>query len=244
MTKNWGDIMSGENAMSKTPTRASKDDVIAFLRLNRDFFKEHPELLEQLHIPGREIGHGVADFQSALLEKLKADKSTAQKLQRELIDTVRANMSNHSRVQTAVLVLLEAESFEEVIMTLTQDFPVLLDVDTVNVVIEATSKEIPFVNQSGIRFVRQGTVQKWLGKGDAVLQDNVDGSEELFGPGAGLVKSHALLRLEISPKTPAGIIAFGSRDPNAFHPNMAIDQIGFLAQVVERCFRLWLDVEE
>lgn len=236
--------MTGEKAMTKSPTRASEDDVVAYLRLNRDFFKEHPELLEQMNIPGREHGHGVVDFQGALLERLKADKSKAQKLQRELIDTVRANMSNHSRVQTAVLVLLEAETFEEMIMTLTQDFPVLLDVDTVNVIIESTSKEIPFVNQAGIRFARQGTVQKWLGTGDAVLQENVNGSEELFGPGAGLVKSHALLRLEISPKTPAGIIAFGSRDPEAFHANMAIDQIGFLAQVVERCFRLWLDVEE
>jgi hypothetical protein len=50
------------------------------------------------------------------------------------------------------------------------------------------------------------------------------------------------LRIEISPKTPAGIIAFGSRDPEAFGPDQAIDQIGFLAQVVERCFRIWLDV--
>jgi uncharacterized protein YigA (DUF484 family) len=52
-----------------------------------------------------------------------------------------------------------------------------------------------------------------------------------------------LLRLEISHNTPAGIIAFGSRDPEAFGPEQAIDQIGFLAQVVERCFRLWIDLQ-
>ncbi|MDD9901344.1 MAG: DUF484 family protein [Alphaproteobacteria bacterium] len=230
-------------AKSKTPM-ANADDVAAFLEQNRDFFKDHPDLLEKLELPAKDTGTGVVDFQSVLLNKLKKDKSDAQSLQRDLIETVRANMHNQNRIYTAVLVMLEADSFDELVSAITQDFPVLLDVDTVNLIIEATSKEIPFVQQSGIRFARKGTVEKWLGDGDALLQDNIDGQEEIFGPGAGLVKSHALLRLEISPNTPAGIIAFGSRDPEAFHPNQAIEQIGFLAQVVERCFRLWLDVAE
>lgn len=221
----------------------SQEEIVAWLKANRDFFKENPAILEELEAPGVGRGKGVVDFQQALVERLKADKSKANKLQKDLIDTFRANMNNQSRVHTAVLVLLEAETFEEFIETMTQDFPVLLDVDTVNLIIESTSREIPFVNLSGIRFARQGTVAKWLGTGDALLQANINGHEEIFGPGAGLVKSHALLRLEISPSTPAGIIAFGSRNPDAFHPDQAIDQIGFLAQVVERCFRIWLDVQ-
>ena len=221
----------------------SEEDVITFLKKEKSFFLKHPDLLEELDTPGHEHGGGVADFQQALLKRLKADKTDAQRLQRELIETARANMSNYTRIQTAVLVLLEAESFEEFISVITQDYPVLLDVDTVNLVIESTSKEIPFVNQSGIRFARQGTVDKLLGQGDALLQGNINGTEEIFGPGAGLVKSQALLRLEISHNTPAGIIAFGSRDPEAFGPDQAIDQIGFLAQVVERCFRLWIDLQ-
>lgn len=221
----------------------NEDDIIAYLKKNKQFFKEHPEILEQIDPPGQKHGRGVVDFQQAMLERLKNDKSNAQKLQKDLIDTVRTNMSNQNRIHTAILVLLEAETFEEFIETMTQDFPVLLDVDTVNIIIEATSKEIPFVNLTGIRFARQGTVQKWLSTGDALLQGNINGHEEIFGPGAGLVKSHALLRLEISTNTPAGIIAFGSRDPDAFQPDQAIEQIGFLAQVVERCFRIWLDVQ-
>jgi len=221
----------------------SEEDIVAFLKKDKTFFQRYPDLLDELDTPEADHGRGVVDFQQALLNRLKADKNSAQKIQRELIETARANMSNYNRIQTAVLVLLEAESFEEFISVMTQDFPVLLDVDTVNLVIESTSKEIPFINQAGIRFARQGTVEKWLGTGDALLQNNINGSEEVFGPGAGLVKSQALLRLEISQNTPAGIMAFGSRDPEAFQPDQAIDQVGFLAQVVERCFRLWLDIQ-
>lgn len=225
-------------------TAVKSDDVAAFLRANRAFFKDHPDLLEQMDLPGKNHGQGVVDFQSAMLNRLKSDKSQAQRLQRELIDTVRANMNNQSRIHTAVLVLLEAESFEDLVATITEDLPIILDVDTVNIVVDSTSREIPFVNQAGIRFARPGTVDKWLGKGDALLQGNVNGQEEIFGPGAGLVKSQALLRIEISEKTPAGLIAFGSRDPEAFHHEQGIDQIGFLAQVVERCFRLWIDLQD
>lgn len=230
------------NSKVATMKDITDQDIIEWLRENRNFFKENPDVLEELDAPGTRGGKGVVDFQQALVERLKADKSKAHKMQKDLIDTFRANMNNQNRIHTAVLVLLEAETFEEFIETMTQDFPVLLDVDTINLIIESTSKEIPFVNQAGIRFARQGTVEKWLGKGDALLQSNINGHEEIFGPGAGLVKSHALLRLEISPNTPAGIMAFGSRVPDAFHPDQAIDQIGFLAQVVERCFRIWLDV--
>jgi len=226
--------------MTAVATEVTEEDVIAFLRKKKDFFRDNPDLLEELAAPGKDHGAGVVDFQRALVERLKNDKSNAHRVQKELIETFRANMNNQNRIQTAVLVILEAESFEEFVTTLSQDIPVLLDVDTCNIVIEATSKEVPFVNQAGIRFARQGFVKTWLGEGDALLQPNVNGHEDIFGPGAGLVKSHALMRLEISPQTPAGILAFGSRNPDAFNPDQAIDQIGFLAQVVERCFRFWI----
>ncbi len=226
----------GKEAAMKN--KLDDESVIAYLKANPEFFDTHPDAL-----PPIEQGNGVVDFQQRMLERLKSDKSKAQRLQRELIENVRANMNNQSRIQTAVLTVLEAESFEEFIEVVTQHLPVVLDVDTINLVIESTSKEIPFINQAGIRFAKVGTVTKWLSTGDALLQDNINGHEELFGPGAGLVKSHALVRLEISADTPAGIIAFGSRDPEAFQPNHAVDQIGFLAQVVERCFRIWLGIQ-
>ena len=235
--------MQPKSVMTKKSKEIDAAGVVAYLKTHPEFFDSHPDILEHLKAPGVSQGKGVVDFQQALLEKLKTDKSNAQRVQKELIENVRANTNNQSRIQTAVLIVLEAETFEEFVESVTQDLPMILDVDTVNLVIESTSKEIPFINQSGIRFARQGIVQKWLGKGDALLQNNISGHEEIFGPGAGLVRSHALVRLEISQNTPSGIIAFGSRDPETFQPNHAIDQIGFLAQVVERSFRIWLDIK-
>ncbi len=66
----------------------------------------------------------------------------------------------------------------------------------------------------------------------------------MYGPVSGLVRSQALLRLENSPNTPAGIIDFCARDPDMISPDQANYHIGFLAQVIERCFRLWLMDDE
>ena len=82
-----------------------------------------------------------------------------------------------------------------------------------------------------------------LKDGDVLLQSNIHGQEEIFGPGAGLVRSQALVRMEISESTPLGIIAFGSRDPELFQPNQAVDQVGFFVQVIERLFRIWLGIQ-
>ena len=42
--------------------------------------------------------------------------------------------------------------------------------------------------------------------------------------------------------TPPAILAFGSRDPVMFQDGQATDQIIFLARVIERCFRSWLNI--
>lgn len=217
------------------------ETVLDFLKANPDFLNTYPDVLDHMTAPGG--GKGVVDFQKALVERLKTDKSRAQKIQKELIENVRANMNNLSRIQTAILVALEAHDFESLVEAVTQDLPALLDVDTINLIVETTSKEIPFVNQSGIRFAKAGTIFKWLNTGDVLLQGNISGHEEMFGPGAGLVRSQALVKLEVSEKTQA-ILAFGSRDPLLFQPDQAIDQIGFLAQVIERCLRIWLDTQD
>lgn len=219
------------------------EQIIDFLKTNPNFFNEHPDVLESMNLPGEKTSGGVVDFQTRMLDKLKRDKSRAQSIHKEMIENAVANMGNQSRIHTAILVAMEAESFEEFIEVVTQDLPPMLNVDTINIVIESTSKEIPFISNAGIRFAKAGLVTKWLNTGDALLQSNITGSDEIYGPGAGQVRSQALIRFEISENTPLGIIAFGSRDPELFQPDMAVDQVGFLAQVIERLFRIWLGIQ-
>ena len=45
----------------------------------------------------------------------------------------------------------------------------------------------------------------------------------MFGGGAGLVRSDALIRLKISAAAPPGLLAFGTRHPGYFNPGQGTE---------------------
>lgn len=219
--------------------------VIAWLERHPEFLRENPEALPFLVPPAPERGRGaVADFQHYMIERLKADKGALEDFTREIVENSRANMNNQHRIHRAVLLLLEAESFEDFIHTITMDLASLLDVDISALVVESDGKNIPHIDTAGIRVVPPGTVEKWMGGKPALMQSDIVGIEAIYGGGASLVASQILMRVDISMKTPPAILAFGSRDPKMFEPGQATDQIAFLTRVVERCFRMWLCLSE
>jgi len=220
--------------------------VIDFLQRHPDFLNRHPEVFENQSAPERELGAGVADFQSAMIQRLRADVAGHSDRQRELIDTSRANLTIQARVHECVLSLLEARSFEKVIETVATDLTVLLDLDVVALGIEADDEIWSAAKAGqGLRVVPHGTVDTIFGEaGDLILGSGVEGQVEAFGEAADLVRSAALVRLEISRTTAPAFIAFGSRDPEKFYPGQATELIGFLATVLENVIRGWLSLPE
>lgn len=216
------------------------DDVLLWLKANPDFLKKNPEAIDYLIAPKEENGRKVADFQSYMIARLKADKTEAVETVKEIVENARNNMNNQSRIHKAVLRLLEAVSFDEFIQTLTTDITALLDIDITTLVVEADGREIPHIHTNGIRVVPEGTIDNWMRGKNVLLQSDISGIEVIYGSGATLVRSQTLVRIDVSMHTPPAIIAFGSRDPNLFHPNQGTEQVLFLARVVERQFRTWL----
>ncbi len=225
------------------PEGLTDEDVCEYLKAHPDFLMRHPKLFTHLQAPGQDLGEGVVDFQQMMLERLKLDKAQALELQQQVVEIARANLNNQSRIHSAVLSVLEAQTLEDFIESITQDFSIMLDVDVTRLVFEVEGREIPHIHQQGVRIAPSGFVESWLGDDEARLAANTQGDENVFGPAAGLVKSYALISLEIGGNIPRGLLAFGSRDPEFFTEDQGIEQITFLAQVVERCMRLWLILE-
>ncbi len=220
----------------------SADEVAAFLRDEPDFLLRYPEVVEHLLPPPHDKGQGIVDFQYFLINRLRDEVRRVREEQRDMIATTRANLNSQARIHAAALFLMDAESFEHLIQTITTDLAILLDLDVVCLIVESTGPALHGVLSSGIRVAEPGTVNHWLGRRDALLSADVLGDPALYGAGAGLVRSEALIRLHVSSAAPDGLLAFGSRDPDMFHPGQGTEQIGFLAQVVGRCIRSWLDL--
>lgn len=215
-------------------------DVVAFLKKNPKFLQQNPQAVDYLSPPKGD--RKVKDFMGFMIERLKQDKEKVVTTARTLVENARSNMNNQQRIQNVVLRLLEARTFAEFIEVITMDMAAMLDTDICVLVVESDGTNIPHIHASGIRMVPAGTIDKWMSGKSALLQDNISGIEVIYGGAYTLVQSQALLRVDISMETPPAILAFGSRDPVAFEEGQATEQISFLARVVERQFRAWLNI--
>ncbi len=229
------------DAMSEIEQSITAADVLEFLKKNPKFLQQNPQAVDFL-TPPKSGDRKVKDFMSFMVERLKQDKEKVVTTARTLVENARSNMNNQTRIQNVILRLLEASTFEEFIHVITMDMAAMLDTDICVLVVESDGTDIPHIHTSGIRMVPAGTIDKWMAGKNALLQDNISGIEVIYGGAYTLVQSQALLRVDISMDTPPAILAFGSRDPLAFEEGQATEQISFLARVVERQFRAWLNI--
>jgi uncharacterized protein YigA (DUF484 family) len=220
----------------------SAEEILTYLKDHPAFLEENPEACDLLVSPKMQDGKKIKDFQSYMIERLKSDKNEAIETTKEVVTTVRNNMNNQARVHRAILRLVEASSFENFVNVITMDLSTMLDVDITVLLVESNGDDIPHIHTNGIRVLPQGTIDKWLGKKDSLLESDIQGVEAIYGGGSTLVKSQALVRVDISMDTPPALMVFGSRDPNLFQDGQATEQITFLARIVERMFRLWLNI--
>ena len=85
-----------------------------------------------------------------MIKRLKEDKEGIMEEAREIVETSRLNMNNLSRIHKAVLMMLEANSFEDFIHVMTMDFASLMDVDIVTICVESEGDVIPHIHMNGV----------------------------------------------------------------------------------------------
>lgn len=228
---------------AKTVTGIDKDQVLQYLRDNPGFLTENAEALNALTFPERELGDGVIDLQQALIGRLREKVEQTEDVARLLIDNSRDNLSTTARIHECVLKLLDATSFEQLIEIATVDLAVLLDVDAVTLCVE--SNGVFGVPVQALKLMPEGAVASALrGRQSILLEQDVSADPAIFGSAASLIASQAIVRLDISPDAPPALLAFGSRDRSRFHSGQATELLQFLARVLEKLIRVWLDLPD
>jgi uncharacterized protein YigA (DUF484 family) len=228
-------------ARSNEPISAAA--VAEFLKAHPDFLSENLELAEALTPAAANHGNGIVDLQRYLVDRLRQQIDELSSSNTALIAVGRANMVAQSRVHRAVLALLSASSFEHLIETVTTDLAMILDLDAVTLGVEQTTRDFPPARLGGLVQLRPGALESLIGRGRSVCF-NGSGAEfdTLFGETAGLVESHALIRLSIDQTAPPAVLALGSRKPELFHDGQRTELLSFLARALERCIRAWLEL--
>jgi uncharacterized protein YigA (DUF484 family) len=218
-------------------------EVATYLRQHAGFLADHPDLLHILTPPAQQRGPAVVDMQQFMLQRLQTEIARLKNQHRTLIATSRANLASQSRIHQAVLTLLAAPSFEHLIQIVTTDFVALLDADVITLAVESVACGQSHLSVRGVQLLERGTVETMFGADrDVLLLSETEGDPAVFGGGAGLVRSAALLRLKVSPQAPAGLLAIGSRRAGKFHAGQGSELLGFLAKSLAVVIAGWLDL--
>jgi uncharacterized protein len=229
------------NAAAEASGEIGARDVIGYLRRHPDFLEKHSEALRLLRAPSRELGEGVFDFQHFHVERLRQDLARLNVEHRTLIAASRGTLASQGRVHKAVLAILAAGSFEQLLQTITTDMAMLLDVDIITIGVESTTSAGGRLSIQGIHLLQAGAIDALLGP-ERVLSLRADqpGETVLFGAAAGLVRSQALLRLGFGRGAPLGLLCIGSRQPGRFHPGLGTELLTFLGRVISITISQWL----
>lgn len=217
----------------------SEEQVLAFLQAHPDFLPAQEGVIARLladHMPDRDLGTGVVDFQGHALRALRTEITELRQEAQELIRTARDNMSLQHRVHGAALALMAAETVEDGAKALAEDLPLLLEVDLVLLCLEPGAPEgLARISQP----LPEGTVDALLGGSDTRLRAHLHDETMLYGEGAGLIESDALVRLPATDSHPVGLLAFGSRRARTFEPGQGTELMSFLSAVLHHSLRHW-----
>jgi uncharacterized protein YigA (DUF484 family) len=210
----------------------SEDQVVDYLLHHPDLLNNRPDIIALLVPPSRFAGGTVLDLQQFMIGRLSHEIDSLRGCAEHLITTSRNNMSTQSRTHEAVLAVLAAGDMDGLSRVVGEDLPTLLDVDIATMGFESARPP------DGIESLPEGLLERSLGSGDVMLRAQAEGDVAIFGAGASLVSSFALVRLE--PRgLPQGLLALGSRNERAFHSSQGTELLAFVARILEDCVARW-----
>lgn len=183
----------------------------------------------------------VIDFQLEAISRLKAQVTALGSSNAELLAQSRGVADADQRLFAAVLAAMDADGLEHLIHIVTADWVDMLGMDAVVLALESGGQRFN-LTASGIQLLAADGLVALLPHGQPLRIESVDRGVPLFGPLAPLVRRQALVRFGGSGARPAGLLALGTRQPEALSLHGGSVGLLFLAQVVERCIDRWLSL--
>lgn len=195
------------------------------------------ELLALL-LPERFADSSVSDLQHYVLERLRAENYSLR-AERDALAAARERGTRLSEgLSRAVLDLLDARNFAEVIAVATASASAF-EADRAVFCIEGADGLVGATSSDGVRLIAPGTVTAVVGpEGMGAILSG--GGELLFGRTG--YRSLAAFRLRIGHNTPQALYVLGSLAEGRFDGRDCEADLGFFARALERAIRAWLDL--
>lgn len=201
----------------------------------------------------RAMGHNIVDLRGVAMERLEARLDRLEDTHRSVIAAAYDNLAGTNQIHRAVLSLLEPLTFPDFLANLSTEVAQILRVDAVRLVLEShETEEDPVLRRLGetLQVMPAGFCDTYMG---GLRPDGRPGPQravvprriradlpDLYGPAGDVLRSEALMRLDLGHGRRPGMLALAAEDAHQFRANQGPDLLAFLAGTFERQMRRWL----
>ncbi len=218
-------------------------EVAKYLAKHPDFFKQHLELLESMHLP-----HPCGDAVSLVSRQLDLFRHRHQAMEEQLttlVDIARDNDHSVNQMHELTLAVIEVDSIDAALknlnMVLSECF--LTDFFVVKIITEQKYK----TNLSNLFMLPDASelklFEKELSSNQASCgEPTLEQAQFLFASNALKVKSCAIIPMAFNEIE--GIIAIGSRDKDRFHYSMGNLFLTQISEILGTRFAALLEKDE
>jgi len=181
----------------------------------------------------------VIPFEERAVARLRERLGEAEEANQDLIAFARGHSGAVASIHAAVLAAIDAEGMEGLFHVVTQEWPLILGIDSVAVSLIVGDRGFR-ADGGGVQSVEPEILRRAMEQVDQVQMRTVERGHPLFGPACELIRAEALIRLDCEPPLPAGLLALGQRQALSLDARHGSELLMFLGNSLAAMIRKWL----
>lgn len=181
----------------------------------------------------------VIPFEERAVARLRERLGAAEEANQDLLAFARGHSGAVASIHDAVLAALEADGLETLFHVVTQEWPLILGLDSVAMALVVGEQGFR-ADADGVQFVAPQLVERAMAGIDGVEMRNVGRGHPLFGPACSLIRSEALVRIDAERPLPFGLLALGQRAEQPLDGRHGSELLLFLGRALASMIRRWL----
>ena len=181
----------------------------------------------------------VIPFEEHAVARLRERLGAAEEANQDLIAFARGHSGAVASIHEAVLTGLEAESIEDLLHVVTQEWPLILRIDAVALALIVDGKGFR-ADGMGVQQVTPQLLARTIANSAEVEMRTVQRGHPLFGPACDLIRAEALIRLNNTPPLPSGLLVLGQRAELALDNRHGSELLLFLGRSLAVMIRRWM----
>ena len=181
----------------------------------------------------------VIPFEERAVAQLRERLGVIEEANQDLIAFARGHSGAVASIHGAVLAAIEADSIENLLHVVTQEWPLILRIDAVALSLIVGERGFR-ADGSGVQQVEPAILRRAFDRVEGVDMRTVERGHPLFGPACDLIRAEALIRIDCEPPLPCGLLALGQRAELSLDARHGSELLMFLGRSLAAIMRKWL----